>query len=1044
MSFLREVHEKRKKLADVLLDKEYSGIREIVEELYPDRAHFIYELLQNAEDARATEASFELRADRLVFRHNGRTFSEDDVWGITNIGKGSKRDQDDKIGRFGVGFKSVFAYSETPLIWSPTYSFRITGLVLPEEITSLPGLNGQTQFEFPFNNPKKESGSAYDEISTGLDELAETTLLFLTNLESISWQIGDVESGVVLRIQHSDHHIEVLKQIGSRTTESCHFLKLSAPVQGLRKQNVAVAFELDFLPDIKQFDANQPIVKQLRITSASSGSVAVFFPAENETSGLRFHLHAPFVPELSRASIKETPANKPLFDQLAELAASSLHKVRDHGLLTAEFLAVLPNRQEQIPLRYEGIRESIILAMNTEPLTPTHDRSHTPARYLLQAKSSLKGLLSEDDIEYLVDYDDEPPRWAVGATQRNTNTDRFLSSLDIKDWGIDEFVELLADRASEGTRYIPRAPYLVNGPDSDFLEWLASKPVEWHQQLYALLYSELAAEGQLYRLKDCLIVRLADDSYCTGSRSFFPDEGSQDDKVLPRVAEAVYCSGKSRAQQHNARKFLEEIGLRVVGEAEQVEVILNQRYTREAEIPNEKTYLRDLKRFIALVEKEPNSAKLFKDYYIFECEGDQWCQPSQVYLDEPFLETGLQAYYKAQGDDTEAFALDVRYQSCGISAKKIATFARAVGVQTKLEIKATTCYGNPQWSHLSAAPGERYTSSSINRDYAIDGLEIALQNPILELSKLIWRTMADLPGDGRHLTALYRKNASSGARRADSSLLHILRKAKWIPQNTGAFARPAEASRDLLPGGFPFDPEWPWLKAINFGAEVAKRSEAQRQKRAVATELGFEDDDTLERARQFARMPPEEQERVLADFEERQRLELPEHEPSNPDRRAQRVGAMAAEAPGRRTEVRNRSVSVGLDAVKEEAGQYLSQQYTNPDGEMICQACRKRLPFKLDDGTSYFERVQLMRELKKHHYQNYLALCPNHAAMFLYTNGSRDQLKGMIIQASANELEIILAQQPTQIYFTKTHLSDLRALIAAEDEHDDGEGGDDE
>ena len=931
----------------------------------------------------------------------------------------------------------MFAYSETPLIWSPTYSFRITGLVLPAEITSLPGLNGQTQFEFPFNNPKKEPGSAYDEISTGLDELAETTLLFLTNIESISWQIGDSESGVVLRIQHSDHHIEFLKQIDSRTTESCHFLKLSAPVQGLENQNVAVAFELDFLPDIKQFDANQPIVKQLRITSASSGSVAVFFPAEKETSGLRFHLHAPFVPELSRASIKETPANKPLFDQLAELAASSLHKVRDHGLLTAEFLAVLPNRQEQIPLRYEGIRESIILAMNTEPLAPTHDRSHAPARDLLQAKSSLKGLLSEDDIEYLVDSDDEPPRWAVGATQRNTNTDRFLSSLDIKDWGIEEFVKLLADRASEGTRYIP--------PDSDFLEWLASKPVEWHQQLYALLYSELAAEGQLYSLKDCLIVRLADGSYCTGSRSFFPDEGSQDDKVLPRVAEAVYCSGKSKTQQDKARKFLEEIGVRVAGEAEQVEVILNQRYTRgEAEIPNEKTYLRDLKRFIALVEKEPNSAKLFKDYRIFECEGDQWCQPSQVYLDEPFLETGLQAYYKAQGDDTEAFALDVWYQSCGISTKKIANFARAVGVQTKLEIKVTTCFGNPQWSHLSAVPGERYTSSSIDRDYAIDGLEIVLQNPILELSKLIWRTMADLPGDGRHLTALYRKNASSGARQADSSLVHILRKAKWIPQNTGAFARPADASRDLLPGGFPFDPEWLWLKAINFGAEVAKRSEAQRQKRAVATELGFEDDDTLERARQFARMPPEEQERVLADFEEQQRLELPEHEPSNPDRRAQRVGAMAAEAPGRRTEVRNRSVSVGLDAVKEEAGQYLSQQYTNPDGEMICQACRKRLPFKLDDGTSYFERVQLMRKLKKHHYQNYLALCPNHAAMFLYTNGSRDQLKGMIIQASANELEIILAQQPTQIYFTKTHLSDLRALIAAEDEHDDSEGGDDE
>ncbi len=49
-AFLEQLRAKRQKLADVLSDEEYSGIREIVEELYPDRAHFIYELLQNAED----------------------------------------------------------------------------------------------------------------------------------------------------------------------------------------------------------------------------------------------------------------------------------------------------------------------------------------------------------------------------------------------------------------------------------------------------------------------------------------------------------------------------------------------------------------------------------------------------------------------------------------------------------------------------------------------------------------------------------------------------------------------------------------------------------------------------------------------------------------------------------------------------------------------------------------------------------------------------------------------------------------------------------
>src|SRR5438105_14803651 len=183
MTFLDEVHAKRRKLADVLTDEEYSGIREIVEELYPDRAHFIYELLQNAEDAGAECASFELSPDQVAFLHDGRPFTQDDVWGITNIGKGTKKEQDDAIGRFGVGFKAVFAYSETPHIWSPTFSFKITDLVLPSALDPKRELEGKTRFEFPFNNPKKQIEDAHAEVKAGLGGLAETTLLFLSHLQ---------------------------------------------------------------------------------------------------------------------------------------------------------------------------------------------------------------------------------------------------------------------------------------------------------------------------------------------------------------------------------------------------------------------------------------------------------------------------------------------------------------------------------------------------------------------------------------------------------------------------------------------------------------------------------------------------------------------------------------------------------------------------------------------------------------------------------------------------------------------------------------------
>jgi hypothetical protein len=158
MSFIDDVRADREPLALVL--KKFHGIRKIVEDLYPDRAHFIYELLQNAEDAGATTAKFRLEKNGLSFGHNGRPFNKQDIWGITNIGEGSKSDEDDQIGRFGVGFKAVFAYTETPHIWSPTFSFKICELVLPTEIPARPELGEITCFEFPFDNPKKAADVA--------------------------------------------------------------------------------------------------------------------------------------------------------------------------------------------------------------------------------------------------------------------------------------------------------------------------------------------------------------------------------------------------------------------------------------------------------------------------------------------------------------------------------------------------------------------------------------------------------------------------------------------------------------------------------------------------------------------------------------------------------------------------------------------------------------------------------------------------------------------------------------------------------------------
>jgi hypothetical protein len=1021
MSFLDDVRADREPLASVL--KKHRGIRKIVEDLYPDRAHFIYELLQNAEDKGATKASFALTKSAVRFEHDGQPFSESDIWGITDIGEGTKLGEEDKIGRFGVGFKAVFAYCEAPKIWSPTFSFTITDLVLPSALSPKPGLENRTSFEFQFNNPKKNPDDAFSEVLAGLSELAETTLLFLTHLKSISWHVDDAHRGQVLRVQHSENHFEVQTNTGGKTTTSSHFLKFDQSVEGLERQRIAVAFALDALADLQQFDPNKPLAKQMKIIPANPGLVAVFFPAEKEVSGLRFHVHAPFVPELSRASIKETQANQPLFHQLATLTAASLHHIRDMGLLTTDVLSVLPNPQDQIPERYKAIRAAIIAEMNNQSLTPTHTKSHAPANRLLQAKASLKDLLSSEDIEFLVGNRDEPPQWATGATQKNTNADRFLSALAITQWDIDEFVEYLSDSASERARYISSPPRYLTGPDQKFMSWLSGKSVDWHQRLYSLLYAELSPGGGCKDLSDLRIVRLSDGNYSTGRNSFLPGENVEHNDGLPRIDASVYTSGKSKLQQENARKFLVEVGVREVGECEQVEAILKERYRSG---PSFKPRNQDLRRFIGLFEKDPTQAKLFADYFIFEGSDGQWRTPGGIFLDHPYLDTGLTAYYEALGKNAKRLPLAASYHDSGIATSKLGVFAKAVGAQTRLEILAASCSSNPDWPYLRSVSGDRYTSR-VDRDYVIPGLREVLSKPSLAISKLVWQTLSS-PPQPNYLQAQYQKSYSGGAHYASSQIVHILKGAIWVPQGNDSFVRPVEASRDLLPEGFPFDAGWSWLKAVLFGEQEQKRSEEDKKKQITAKEMGFRDSETLERAQQFAALPPADQEKLLADFKSRQNVQLPEHEPHNPVLRAARVAQEASNAPRKIAEERMRSVSIDLDNVKEQAAEYLREQYTT-DGEMICQICKDVLPFKLDDGRHYFEKVEFLEDLKNRYYQNYLALCPNHSAMFQHVNGSRKHLKELFVGMADQRLEVFLAQEDATIYFTKTHIADLRQII---------------
>ena len=106
IKLFEELHNSRSEDFKTFNKKSYRGVWSSIIDKYPESAHFVYELLQNADDAEATEVYIILQRDKMLFKHNGTKHfditREDaktvgDINSITGIGDSSKVDTQNKI-----------------------------------------------------------------------------------------------------------------------------------------------------------------------------------------------------------------------------------------------------------------------------------------------------------------------------------------------------------------------------------------------------------------------------------------------------------------------------------------------------------------------------------------------------------------------------------------------------------------------------------------------------------------------------------------------------------------------------------------------------------------------------------------------------------------------------------------------------------------------------------------------------------------------------------------------------------------------------------
>src|SRR5690606_16546317 len=100
--------------------------------------------------------------------------------------------------------------------------------------------------------------------------------------------------------------------------------------------------------------------KNDKLTTDNEAKVSIYFPAEKETSNLKFHIHAPFASTVARDSIKDRPENNELIDIIADLLCEATVWIKENGFLNDDFIRCLPIDDDNISTFYKPIQSKII------------------------------------------------------------------------------------------------------------------------------------------------------------------------------------------------------------------------------------------------------------------------------------------------------------------------------------------------------------------------------------------------------------------------------------------------------------------------------------------------------------------------------------------------------------------------------------------------------------------------------------------------------------------------------------------------------------
>jgi hypothetical protein len=763
----------RQDLVEVLRKNGDKSHELLAEGLYKKRTHFITELLQNAEDEGAKTVSFNLNETELIFSHDSiNLFDFNDIKSISNFGDNQKKkDKTNAIGRFGIGFKSVYSITDTPRIVSGNFDITIRDMCIPEnnnhEYTSFKG----TKIILPLRIDNKEEIEEF--LENEFKKLDVLYLLFLSNIEIIEWETKN-SKGKYEKI-HSDK-----KQFISLKSDNNirNYIVFSKAVQ---IESKSLVIKIAFL--LNEDKEN--------IIACEKSPLFAFFPTTVETN-LNFFIHAPFHTTESRETLDDSDNRNDILQQeLGKLLAEILSDIKTLNYFNVNFLNILPINIENCSRNpiYKIFFDSITreLKNNDKIYLPTIEKNlYCSANdAMLLGSSELSELLTEEQAKSLFGR----PYWITSEiTETKTDTKKLYQylreTLSIPDYDLSSFAGHITE------------------------EFLLNQSNDWLVKFYKTIYIKADglwkkdAKNPILRKKP--IIRVEKDGK---NQQLIPfDKDGKPTVYLPTETETNYCTvSRSITNDKEVKEFLKAFGLDCPDIFAEINEFILPKFTQDEiydgyfddianiiSIPETKserrfTLFADLKGccFILAENKVTNKQRLMKYNEVYS--------PTEELIS--YFENNANVY----------FVLSIPSFN-DEQNEKYFCLLRELGVedQSPKRIKFVAQYSYEEKREL-VSQYNGSTRPEIWNDYKLDGLDTFLMSEkySIEKSLLLWNFLSKRSNDffkGSANLFYYSPYNES----FDSKFIHDLRKEKWIVIDDKRFA-PHEITFEDLPQEYKSD-----------------------------------------------------------------------------------------------------------------------------------------------------------------------------------------------------------------------------------------------